>query len=474
MNINAVLLVDRLGEEIVPLNDYACPALLDVAGRKVIEYSLEDLALSGFKEVLVVSAHTQQLEQFAGTGSRWGLELSYLLTRGEESPGEILQRIDCVFPALIVRGDVVRGVTTREFFEAAVNKGSKSVSATQNGRDIGLCLVRQNWVHGASWPAVQLHFATLEIADAGYYALDSLDDFHAANTDIAAGRMPSVTLPGRNLGPGLIAARLSRVDSGSVESGSLFVGRGARVASSARTSETVVVGERALIDEGALLCDSVILPDSYVGKNVELKHAIVAGNQLIRVDTDAVTEVTDDFLLAPLKLPARRARFNSTFDRLLGVVLFIISLPLWPVAALLSVTSNPRSPVVSRCLLSNKSVDDERRAFIAVRWNTSVPILRGLPLLFAVIAGHLRLVGVRPCPATTSDSGNGEVPAGLLGPALTDVGVDAPEEEVSLGELLFIRNDARLKRVRCLFKSMAALVSRRAWFPAAGPQGAVE
>jgi len=467
VKIQTILLADRLGEELAPLNDYACPAMLAVAGRKVIEYSLEDIAASGLKEALVVSAHTKQIEKFAADGSRWGLKLSYLLSRGEQSPEEVLARTNFEYPVLIVRGDVVRGPIISSFLEAASRKDFASVSATRNGRDIGLCLVRQNRVHGGSWPAAQLRFETVEIADAVYYALRSLGDFHAANMAVAKGRVSGLALPGRTIGPGLIAARLSRVDGNSVASGSLFVGRGARVAPGVRTSGTVVVGEQALVDRGVLMEDTVVLPESYVGKNLELKQAIIAGKHLIRVDTDAVTEVADDFLIAPLKLPASPMRFHSVFDRVLGTLLFISSLPLWPVAALFALTSNPRLPVVGNRFVSNRSAGNQRKSFVAFQWSTAVPILRGLPLLFAVIAGHLRLVGVRPRAVATPDIGSMKAPAGLLGPALMDVGANAPEEEVSLGESLFIRRDARLKQVSYLFKGMAALASRRTWFPAA-------
>ena len=486
MKIQIILLADRLGEELSPLNQNACPAMLDVAGRKVIEYSLEDLAASGLTEALVVSAHTKQIESFVGDGSRWGLKLSYLLSRGEQSPADILSRIKIDCPVLIVRADVVRGPVISSFLKMALSENFESLTATQDGRDLGLCLVRQEWVHGASWPPRQIPFMTLEVGDVGYHALDSLYDFHAANMNVAGGRMNDVSLPGRAAGPGLVAARLSRVDGSTVSSGSLFVGPGAKINSSVRTSGTVVVGERAFADEGALIKDTVILPNSYVGKNVELKQAIVAGNQLIRIDiehvtevsdaagnkqiqidTEIVTEVSDDFLLAPLSKPPRQLPLQSAADCILAALLLVASLPFWPVAALLALINSPRSPIVSSRLVGNRWHGKQRRSFTALRWNTAIPILSGLPLLFAVVAGHLRLVGVRPSAPGTSPSNTQEGPAGLVGPALTDVSDDAPEEEITLGESYFIRSNEPLKGVSYLLKGMTALGSRRAWFPAA-------
>jgi NDP-sugar pyrophosphorylase family protein len=459
--------------------------MLDVAGRKVIEYSLEDLAASGLTDALLVSAHTEQIEKFVGDGSRWGLKISYLLSRGEQSPAEVISRIKLDNPVLMVRADVVRGPAISSFLETALNENFESLTATQDGRDTGLCLVRQEWVHGASWPAGQIPFMTFEVGDVGYHALDSLYDFHAASIEIADGRMKDISLPGRVAGPGLVAARLSQVDASSVASGSLFVGSGAKVDSSVQTSGTVVIGDRALVDEGALIKDTVILPDSYVGKNLELKHAIVAGNKLIRVDremvvevkddagnkliqieTETVAEISDDFLLASLIKSRRPPSVQSGADRLLAALLLVMSLPLWPVAALIALVSNPRSPIVSSRLLSNRSNGKQLRSFNALRWNTAVPILRGLPLLFAVVAGHLRLVGVRPCATERSYSNSRGTPAGLLGPALTDVSNDAPEEEIWLSESMFTRSDVPLKRINYLFKSMAALGSRRSWSPA--------
>jgi lipopolysaccharide/colanic/teichoic acid biosynthesis glycosyltransferase len=115
--------------------------------------------------------------------------------------------------------------------------------------------------------------------------------------------------------------------------------------------------------------------------------------------------------------------------------------------------------------------EPEARQFTAWQWNTRAPVLRNLPLLLAVVAGHLRLVGVRP-RSTPSDPGHqalclpADSPAGLLGPAQIDVSPSAPEEEVLLNEMHYARARSWLGDMGVILRGAGALVSARAWRPA--------
>lgn len=108
--MKAMILAAGRGERMRPLTDRIPKPLLQVAGRSLIEYHLYGLAAAGFEEVIINHAHLgQQIEQYLGDGSRYGLQLRY---SHEESPletgGGIYRALPLLGdePFLVVNGDI--------------------------------------------------------------------------------------------------------------------------------------------------------------------------------------------------------------------------------------------------------------------------------------------------------------------------------------------------------------------------------
>ena len=110
--MKAMILAAGLGKRMRPLTDNTPKPLLRVAGRYLIEFHLERLAESGFKEVFI-NTHWlgEQLPKTLGDGERWGLNIHYhyeniLL----ETAGGILAVLPLLSegeqPFLVVNGDV--------------------------------------------------------------------------------------------------------------------------------------------------------------------------------------------------------------------------------------------------------------------------------------------------------------------------------------------------------------------------------
>lgn len=461
MDIKVIVLADRLGKELQPLDQIACPALLDAAGRAVIEYTLEDLARSEIKQALVVSAHTDLFEKKLRRGGRWGLELEHLLSRGEQTPDSVLRRIHHEGPVLLVRGDVVRGHCIKEFLDLALASESECVAGLSHGRDAGVCLVRGQWNHGANWRSFEGGENDVELGDIGLFPLSSLKNFHAASIAAVSGQLNGVALPGRESEPNVTRARQSANRGAKVDAGKLYIGLAAQVEKGAEIIGQVSIGERAYVDECARLENCVVMPGTYVGKDVEIKNAIVAGNRLIRVDINAIAEITDDFLLTSMDTAKGQKPGVAVWERLLAVVLLVTSLPLWALALIISVLSHPTKPMGRTRLIGNKPGGNQ--VFVAWRWNTRIPVLRRLPRLLSVIVGHIGLVGIRPPLAGEESNIELQAPAGLLGPALLEMEPGASEDEIALAETIYAsRNSLRL-RLGYLIRGAGILFTSRAW-----------
>jgi len=112
--MKVMILAAGLGKRMRPLTDQTPKPLLKVAGRYLIEFHLERLAESGFKEV-VINTHWlgEQLPEALGSGERWGLKIHYAhepqlleTAGGIQAALPFLDQDKHNQPFLVINGDV--------------------------------------------------------------------------------------------------------------------------------------------------------------------------------------------------------------------------------------------------------------------------------------------------------------------------------------------------------------------------------
>ncbi len=108
--MKAMILAAGLGRRMGALTQTMPKPLLAVDGRPLIDYHLQALATAGVAEVVINLHHlADQIEQFVGSGKRWGVSVTYsrepqLLETG----GGILQALPLLGqePFWLVNGDI--------------------------------------------------------------------------------------------------------------------------------------------------------------------------------------------------------------------------------------------------------------------------------------------------------------------------------------------------------------------------------
>ncbi len=109
--MKAMILAAGRGERMRPLTDHTPKPLLLAAGKPIIEYTIEQLANAGFKEIIINTAHLgAQFPETLGNGNRWGLKITYIF-EGEqalETAGGIFNALPALGtqPFLVVNGDI--------------------------------------------------------------------------------------------------------------------------------------------------------------------------------------------------------------------------------------------------------------------------------------------------------------------------------------------------------------------------------
>lgn len=483
--MKTILLANRLAPELSPLTELTCAALLRVAGKPLLIHAIESIAAARLTDIIVVaSPFADQVEKTLGDGARWGMQFKYVIARGYECPGDLIRRLGVRLgeDLLVVRSEFLRTPIIAEFMARAASDGAAGAAATIAGIPAGVLLVRApldsqhqackliGLAHDRGSQAVRCKSGTaIDFPDARLSTVESLRDFHRTNLDAAAGRFPGLIIPGRELVPGVTVGRKTQLPTSAIKGRPVFVGSRCRVAADAELMSEVVVSSDVVIDRRATLRSAVIMPHTYIGELVEVADAIVAGRTLIHVETGAVTRVTDSFLLASVRTQNVTSPLRTLADSVGAILLLLLSIPLWPVALIASWAADPRHPIHRSTLLGNRRSMTRRVEFTARQFSTSLTILRYLPYLFSVAAGHLRLVGVEPlAPAAAAarteewEFVRDEAPAGLFGPVQLTLSADAPREERRLMEAYYARTRSLAGDLRWLALGAASIVSAQA------------
>jgi mannose-1-phosphate guanylyltransferase/phosphomannomutase len=476
-----IVLADRKGQELLPLTDNTCIPLLPLAGKTVLEHTLEALVQAGLRQAhIVLSPYAEEVKSYFGTGERWGMALTYSTSRGEESALQVLASLanPPESPFLILRGDVLRSNCIGEFLAQAETSTAACLQAQFAGDNAFMMLCRETRpaaLANLDWESVLQVCEQVEISEGVINKLDSLAAFHQANLAAAAGRI-KLLLPGLQTALGMTQGRNSQVHPQSLKQGAAFIGAYCNVHPSVELSGEVVIGDHVIIDQCAVITDSVIMPHSYIGELVEVRNAIVRGNELIRVDSGAVLKITDAFLLADLNTNPIHQGLGSVYNRILGALLLILSLPLWLLVSIAVLLKNPTAPLQKQTLRGNKIILDDfglpqRAEFVVWQLNVTMPVLRYLPRLLAVISGDLRVVGGLPVSIEQAaqrmedwEKFADQAPAGLVGPTHLLIPVNASAEEKLLSDSFYWANFSIQQDFRYMAQALRAVFSRKAWF----------
>jgi NDP-sugar pyrophosphorylase family protein len=430
--MTTVVFADRDGSALGALGERIVPALLPVQGVPMLERSLEALVRAGTRTaLLVVGPRAGEIERRFGKGIRWGIALEYVRREEGESPGDVLRRLEQRLDGetLVIRGDIGAHEAIGEFLAEVDSARGPIVAAVSGGRPAGFWRLLPAAIKkkdlprepaSAAW-VLEKDQAPLKLSTS-FVLVDSVASYRRADHAEKPALSPRATVEGRaDLLPG------------------------------------TTVAEEAIVFPGARLAGTSVLPRTVIPHGLSLENAVVSGNLVVDAASGGTSLLTDRLP------PAQTARVRGG-GRILGLVAFVLSLPLWPVAFLWSLVANAGR--ARRHVVLSGNAPAGRSPFRTFRFETAVPVLRDLPLLLAVLAGHLALTGVTPLTpeeeaalVTPWEKVRFEAPVGLISLARLAVPAASPPEVHRLVDSF----EARDPLPGLLSRALASLFSSRAW-----------
>lgn len=322
MDVRAILVVappqGRSAERFagVPL------ALLDIAGKNLVEHTAERLRRFGIEEITVVcdrqfedclsSQDSGAIGPFVTAGNPWGAcerVFSDLAQAGAE----------VVF---VLRLGAYVEANFDQFLQFHLDSRAR-VSLLYNGSgSLDIAAISASRRNDAAY-LFRRHLADSRVPPAaclfnGFInRLRSVRDLRELVRDVLLQRT-ELRIVGRQIRPGIWAGTGVRVERGARLVAPAFLGPGARIRAAAVVTRASSIGHHAEIDCGTIVEASSVLPLSYVGAALELVNSVVGLKRLANLERGVEVEIEDPKLLnaRPSSASLRAAKSVASLARL--------------------------------------------------------------------------------------------------------------------------------------------------------------
>lgn len=393
-------------------------ALLPFGGRPLLSYWLELCVDLGISDVQLVLGHDAEfVEMFCGTGERWGLNINYSLIRAEDRPHSYLARDPQRWRnGLLYVGAAVFPRRTADFRSSVMpgllrgccvcDDGTPAVFVGTGEQDVdhfiraGNCSRQMDCLDPCEGDGP---CRTPDAVGIDFTLIRDVQHYYQLNMELVRAEMK------RYVSGGYTAAGNASIGSNVIIPASvtltppLAIGNDCRLGALAAVGPSAVISDHVLIDRQCEIADSIILSDTYIGRNLEIKGKIVAGNRILDPDDGTWVDIEDPWLVAQTR---SRYYLRDVLRAVIGweitlVLMLIQILPFLLLYALIRLLSRGR--FVSRSIHGVGGNEIKTPLFVPARREKTLLLLMfyalaldRFPWLFQVLAGRLWLCGQVP------------------------------------------------------------------------------
>ena len=306
-------------------------ALLPVGGRPLLSYWLELCVDLGISDVqIILGKDAEHIELFCGNGEQWGLTIDYSFIPPDDSPQDYLTRDpsrwndglfflgDALFPRRL-ETFTTEGLKEKFAGCCVSNENGPAFFLSQNSADITAFIQDGQYAQSACKLPVSMGLDFILIRDVPHY--------YELNMAVVHGEMNRYLSSGYSSADGA-SIGYNVITPPSVSFTPPFaIGNDCRLGALCSIGAGTVISDHVLIDRQCELSECIILSNTYLGRNLEIKGKIVAGNRIIDPEDGSHIDIEDPWLVAPTRLrKSLRDAARSVVGRGIALLLILIQL----------------------------------------------------------------------------------------------------------------------------------------------------
>jgi lipopolysaccharide/colanic/teichoic acid biosynthesis glycosyltransferase len=395
--MRAVLIATGYHQEMASLLEYRPSPLLNIVSKPILFYVIEYLHEAGIKQCDLILSHLPDtIEEAAMEGKRWGISLTYHLSKHPKEP----------YRALL---PVVKGWKDEMILLGSGDRLPRfEEKISENSHTTLFYYPNHEW---SLWGVLPVSaFATLS-QEMGEEELPK-----ALTTPFRKGcALPFLSvrsfhdLKGTNIGfltqqdNGQVVSPLSQrgqdqvwisravsIHPSVILRPPVFIGENCQIREGVRLGPNAVVEQNCIIDKKSVVEESLICQRSYVGEGLVLRNTIVDRNLLVNLSLKTHIHISDDFILSEIPSLHTSQFFLAHFmERCLAGWLLLILSPLFLILSLCYKLN--KTPVLSLPTTS------ERKLWHSFNWmNFQGSFFQNLPVLWNIVKGDAHFVGLIP------------------------------------------------------------------------------
>jgi hypothetical protein len=386
-----------------PFGDLPWP-LLPVSNRPLLDYWLETCSEAGIAAVQLVLGgdDAKQIEDFVHDGKRWNLKIQYTFARPGESAENYLKSIAALWgeglfylgnPMFLRRRQAYRPAEFRRLDSCRYDFHNEIYFLYgPTGADVQALLDGQP---GSKLGLEQIHVHP--------FAIGSTASYFDLNMKMVRGEFSRYVTAGFSAKDGSSIGYNVRTPPSSQLEPPIMVGDDCRFGTLTSVGPNAIVGNHVIVDSHSELADCLILNDTYIGRNLEIRKKIVAGNRVIDPSDGEMIQIEDSWLIARNRAEMRTEDLFRIF------VLWIITCGLVLVQLVPFLVLCPIVLVFRAGRFTRQQFHDPRTGFIflpvfgktTTRKSVVYRLFRALsldrfPRLLLVLGGRLFLCGQPP------------------------------------------------------------------------------
>jgi len=435
--MKAIIFATDQAPELNDLTQNQPSPLLPVLDRPFIQHIVEYLVERGFTDFEIVLNHMpEKIESLLGDGTRWGSQIRYHLTRTIETPYNLLKVLsfpDEEGPYLLAHADMLPHVdlmalrpdsqTSVRCIDVVPDKGSDqqiwSGWAWVSGRVLAHVPIDMKRNELGQHLVLQESVLMPPVKTDSYLALQDPETLVESQLKMFSGEGPDLLLRHREQEEGVWLSRNVSLHPTARIRPPVYIAENCKIGPHAEIGPNVSVGSNSMLDGGCVLSNAVVFSGSYVGEGLEVQDGIVDRNQLFSLRLGTSVTLAEDFILGNLSEGRFKVWWGNQMNRLLAGLMLIICSPILVMTAVCLKLFRKGPVFYSQNVISlpARSERDLKQTFSLLsfvspsdlktrtKWTGLQDFLmRFLPGLISVVAGHLRTVGVESLTPTALSS----------------------------------------------------------------------